>query len=333
MKNKTLFAMLIIALSLIVCISTNSHAAPMGTAFTYQGRFIDSGSPADGVYDFEFDLYDVSTGGTPLGSTITKGNLQVTDGYFTTDLDFGTGKFDGDARWLEIGVRPGDSTGAYTTLSPRQELTPTPYTLHADSIIYESAGGNVGIGTTSPSGLLELQSTTSTYLDLDTGSGYNSEIRFLEAGTTQGYIWHKSSGDYIGIGGGTATNSVHVKTATGNFGIGTASPAGKLDVNGSIYQRGGLLHADYVFEPYYVLESIEEHSQFMWQHKHLEAIPKAKVDDNGQEIIELGAHNRGIVEELEKAHIYIEQLNKRIKVLEEKLAKLEADGLKAKDCK
>ena len=46
-------------------------------------------------------------------------------------------------------------------------------------------------------------------------------------------------------------------------------------------------------------------------------------DENGQEIVEVGAHRRGIVEELEKAHIYIEQLNNRIKVLEEKLAKLE----------
>ena len=53
----------------------------------------------------------------------------------------------------------------------------------------------------------------------------------------------------------------------------------------------------------------------MWQQKHLAAIPKTKVDENGQEIIEIGAHRKGIVEELEKAHIYIEQLHKRIKEL------------------
>ncbi|MHC4150022.1 MAG: hypothetical protein ACYSR5_11115 [Planctomycetota bacterium] len=50
-----------------------------------------------------------------------------------------------------------------------------------------------------------------------------------------------------------------------------------------------------------------------------------------QEIIEVGGHRRGIVEELEKAHIYIEQLHKRIGELQEqngrmegRLAKLEA---------
>ncbi|MGA1826467.1 MAG: hypothetical protein ACMUIP_17570 [bacterium] len=55
----------------------------------------------------------------------------------------------------------------------------------------------------------------------------------------------------------------------------------------------------------------------MWENKHLKAIPKATADQNGQEIIEVGAHRKGIVEELEKAHIYIEQLHKRITVIEE----------------
>ena len=108
----------------------------------------------------------------------------------------------------------------------------------------------------------------------------------------------------------------------GNVGIGTTAPKGKLDVNGSIYQRGIQLHADYVFEPGYELESIEEHSGFMWLNRHLAGIPKAKVDDNGQEIIEVGAHRKGIVEELEKAHIYIEQLHKENKEIKKQLAEM-----------
>ena len=67
----------------------------------------------------------------------------------------------------------------------------------------------------------------------------------------------------------------------------------------------------------------------MWANKHLKAIPKATVDKNGREIVEVGSHQRGIVEELEKAHIYIDQLNNKIKILEEQLnvlsAKLEND--------
>ena len=55
----------------------------------------------------------------------------------------------------------------------------------------------------------------------------------------------------------------------------------------------------------------------MWEEKHLTAIPKATVDKNGYEVIDVGNHRRGIVEELEKAHIYIEELNNNIKKLED----------------
>ena len=96
-------------------------------------------------------------------------------------------------------------------------------------------------------------------------------------------------------------------------------------MNGAIYQRGGVLHADYVYEPDYKLESIVEHADYMWKNKHLKAIPKSKLDEEGQEIIEIGAQRKGIVEELEKAHIYIEQLHAQIKGLEERLIKLEAE--------
>ncbi len=113
---------------------------------------------------------------------------------------------------------------------------------------------------------------------------------------------------------------------SGNVGIGTDTPQGELDVNGTIYQRGGLLHADYVFESDYQLESIEDHARFMWTNKHLKAVPKASVDEKGCEIVEYGSQQRGIVEELEKAHIYIEQLQERIKILEEKIEKLAVKG-------
>jgi len=124
------------------------------------------------------------------------------------------------------------------------------------------------------------------------------------------------------VGFGSPTPILFVSGSS--VGIRTASPNGTLDVNGPIYQRGGVLHADYVFEPGYELESIEQHSESMWQNKHLPAIPKMDVDENGRQIIEVGAHRKGIVEELEKAHIYIDQLHQRIRTLEEKDAETAA---------
>jgi len=143
MKRKTLLSILGLALVLGALLAVPSGAAgaqgpepqggahtldALGTAFTYQGRLNDGGDMANGTYDFEFRLYDADTGGSPIG-TVPVDDKEVTDGLFTVELDFGSGAFTGDARWLEIGVRPGSSTGAYTTLDQRQPLTPAPYAL------------------------------------------------------------------------------------------------------------------------------------------------------------------------------------------------------------
>ena len=121
----------------------------------------------------------------------------------------------------------------------------------------------------------------------------------------------------------TVSGDVVTILNNGNFGIGTTAPAGKLDVNGSIFQRGGVLFADYVFEPTYTLESIEDHAAFMWNNKHLPAVGARKVDEQGREVVEIGARMRALLEELEKAHIYISTLNGKVGERDEKLAKLE----------
>jgi hypothetical protein len=106
----------------------------MRTAYTYQGRLIEGDDAGDGLYDFAFKLFDDPCTGTQQGSTVNIDDLDVIDGYFTVELDFGVA-FKGDARWLEIDVRPGASIDGndFVTLIPRQEVTPTPYALYAQS--------------------------------------------------------------------------------------------------------------------------------------------------------------------------------------------------------
>jgi hypothetical protein len=118
---------------LIVLSAVCAYAAPLGTAFTYQGRLIEANKPADGLYNLRFMLYDAPTAGVQKGCTINVDQVEVTDGFFVTDLDFGSGVFDGCARWLEIAVRKADGSGAndFTTLSPRQRIAPAPYALNA----------------------------------------------------------------------------------------------------------------------------------------------------------------------------------------------------------
>jgi hypothetical protein len=107
--------------------------AQVGTAFTYQGRLADGGVPANGSYDIQLKLWNAASGGGQVGSTVTLGNVNVAAGLFTVSVDFGTSAFTGARRWLEIGVAPGGSGGPFTTLAPRQELTPVANALYASN--------------------------------------------------------------------------------------------------------------------------------------------------------------------------------------------------------
>jgi hypothetical protein len=95
-----------------------------GTAFTYQGRLTDGGSPANGIYDLRFILYTADPGGNQQGPVLTNIAVQVSAGQFVVTLDFGSDAFPGADRFLDIAVRT-NGFGAFSILSPRQKLTPT----------------------------------------------------------------------------------------------------------------------------------------------------------------------------------------------------------------
>ena len=99
------------------------------TAFTYQGQMSSNNTPATGIYDFRFRIYN--GGGGVVGTPLTNAPVDVTNGLFVVTLDFGTGVFDGSTRSLEIGVRSYGDTNAYTVLSPRQSLTSVPYAIQS----------------------------------------------------------------------------------------------------------------------------------------------------------------------------------------------------------
>src|SRR5262245_16604195 len=130
-----------LATALVLAMASSAGAqTPLGTAFTYQGRLTDGGGPATGSYDLQLILFDAAAGGSQVGPILTRDDVAVTSGLFTVSLDFGT-VFAGSKRWLEVGVRPGASTGAYSTLSPRQELTPSPNSVFSASVPWSGITG------------------------------------------------------------------------------------------------------------------------------------------------------------------------------------------------
>lgn len=119
-KSLSIFAAILI---FIVSGSIAGHAQT--TEFSYEGTLNNSG--INGNFDFEFRLFDTSTGGTLIGSQQSL-SVVVTNGEFSVVLNFG--EFPPENRFLEIGVRELGTT-TFTTLARRDKLLSTPYSTQA----------------------------------------------------------------------------------------------------------------------------------------------------------------------------------------------------------
>src|SRR5581483_7375238 len=109
-RRRVLMTMTFLTIVLIIFARASQAQS---TTFMYQGKLTDTSAPANGLYDLEFKLYDAVGG--QVGPIVTREDVQVTDGLFTVPL--------------EIGVRPGSSTGSFSTLAPRQPISSSPYAI------------------------------------------------------------------------------------------------------------------------------------------------------------------------------------------------------------
>ena len=99
----------------------------VATSWTYQGQLRRSGAAYTGTCNFQFSLWNAVSAGTQQSGTVQIVSVNVVNGLFTVELDFGDA-FKGEARWLATSVQcSGD--GGFTQLDPRQSLTATPYAL------------------------------------------------------------------------------------------------------------------------------------------------------------------------------------------------------------
>jgi hypothetical protein len=105
-------------------------AQPLSTTISYQGELSESGGVSNGVHDFKFFLYDAPTGGSVIGLSQCRNNLDVVSGRFSTDLDFGA-VFGTQQLWLEIWVRADTGLGCVNNSGfvalERRPLTAAPF--------------------------------------------------------------------------------------------------------------------------------------------------------------------------------------------------------------
>ncbi len=210
------FKLLLFTLMLLLTAHTS---LAQSSAFTYQGRLTDSGAPSNGTYELEFKLYDALTGGTqqpqPAPVTVQFTGAQavtVVNGVFTVQLDFGASAFPGAARYLEVGVRrAGDPS--FTTLSPRQPVTATPYAIRSVSAATAvdfsgSLSGDV-TGTQSAT----VVSSVGGQSAANVASGVSAANSATDASTSGAIVKRDASGNFS-AGTITATLNGNASTAT-----------------------------------------------------------------------------------------------------------------------
>ena len=181
----------------LTAIAPGAYAQPAGTAFTYQGRLTDAGTPVEGPIDFRFILYNAPVGGSQVGGTVTIDDVPVVAGLFTVPLNFGSLAFAGDSRFLEIAARPGSSTGTYTVFGARQELKPAPHSVFSQAVPWAGVTAKpvgfadnvdndlLGTSTCAVNQLMKWNgSTWACATDIDTNTTYSVANGLQMSGTT-----------------------------------------------------------------------------------------------------------------------------------------------------
>jgi photosystem II stability/assembly factor-like uncharacterized protein len=180
-------------------LASTMPAYAQSSAFSYQGRLLGSnGQPANGDYDLQFTLRNAAN--AQVGAVLTNAPVTVSNGLFTTMLDFGGISFAGSARFLEIGVRTNGSLAAYDILSPPQPITTVPYA-------YRAAVASSFPGPVTDSQLtanIPRLNVSSVFTAPVTATGtFSGTLSGTFNGAASGTFSGNSSGTFSGTAGGT----------------------------------------------------------------------------------------------------------------------------------
>ncbi len=208
---------------------TGTFSVP--TSFTYQGVLTSGGSPITGNANVRFTLCSSPTGDLSSSAIAPASIVNFTGiegGRITAELDFGTALDAALARWLNIEVNTGSG---FTTLTPRQLLTPTPQARFA-----ATAGELVpGVPRWLWDSPLNLRAKPDTNASLRWFGGPNP---FAGISGLDGALLHGFSGGALGSTNFGERISV-LWTSNQHVGIGgVTDPAFSLDVAGRSRVRG-----------------------------------------------------------------------------------------------
>ncbi len=214
---------------------STTRATTLTTAFTYQGKLAFNGVPVTDTCDLDFWLFDAPVGGG-LIAPVTKLNIPVNGGVFTTTLDFGSlAHFNGQDRYLDIAVRCPAGVGSFVAIG-RQAITPAPYALFAHSPAPGGGGGGgwslTGNSGTNPSTNF-IGTTDDVVFEIRANNTrvYRFEPNVTSPNVIGGYTFNTVASSVVGAtisGGGSASLFNSVLDSFGTVGGGRSNLAGSL---------------------------------------------------------------------------------------------------------
>jgi hypothetical protein len=176
--------------------------------------------------------------------------------------------------------------------------------------LYVTPNGDIGVGTDTPESLLHVQGNLPDYPQLFLLENLGSDFAGFRFTTLNGSI------DFNKAGG----NSFRLNVVDGDTWELQLDPDGNLTIKGEIITNGTCFSGcDLVFSQDYGIPTIEEHAEAMWRNNYLPAVGPSI---EGQPF-NLTHKTQSMLNELEKAHIYIDQLNTELKQKDKWIAELD----------
>lgn len=224
-----------------------------------------------------------------------------------------------------------------SVIQARNNATASPlYLNYYGGDTFAGPGGALSVstsGTTLNSGNLRFSSGTQSIQFATPGTSPAPMMFMFSSGTTNAtrmviahspgfptwglqYADNGDQFDFLAAG----TSRLSVNLSNGNVGIGVPTPVYKLEVCGTIRATEVRVETgwcDYVFEKDYQLRTVDELDQYIAENKHLPGI--ASADEVEKEGLKVGEMNKAMMEKIEELTLYVIQLSKDNKRLQEEI--------------